>query len=464
MHLAQVASATLGQLTGADTKINSVVTDSRADCTGGLFVALKGDNFDAHDFIHQAEVAGAAAVLVERKVQTNLPSVQVEDTLQALGRLAKWWREQFDIPLMAITGSVGKTTVKEMLAVIFSQFGEGIATKGNLNNEIGVPLTLLRLREAHRYAIVEMGMNHAGEIHRLSTMAQPSVAMVNNAGAAHLEGLGSIAAVAQAKGEIFNGLKESGVAVINIDDEFCNLWQQGAASFSQLLFGFSEQADIKASYQTPSSLGANGSSGTLKVTMNLKNEFCSFELHSLGEHSVRNALAAAAVASAVNVPLADIAAGLEQFRPIQGRLNIDVIGDTIVIDDTYNANPASMNAAIDVLASYQSSVLIVGDMAELGEASVDEHRALGAYAQSKGITELYACGDYAPEVVNAFDGQAVAYSCQAELLEQLPLLLCAQAGSTTVLVKGSRSARMERVVAAINNFLSTQLSNSSEVH
>ena len=452
MHLTQVAHATSGELAGVDVLIDRVVTDTRSDCGGGLFVALSGDNFDAHDFIDQAETAGAAAVLIEREVQTSLPSIQVDNTLTALGRLAAWWRQQFDIPLMAITGSVGKTTVKEMLATIFARQGEGIATKGNLNNEIGVPLTLLRLHEKHKYAVVEMGMNHAGEIHRLSTMALPTIALVNNAGEAHLEGLGSVAAVAQAKGEIFDGLQDRGIAVINADDDYSDLWQEKTNGFKQILFGLSSDADVSATFKA-------GEDGQLVEISGLQAPCC-FQLNALGEHSVRNALAAAAVAHAANVAVDDIAAGLEAFTAVEGRLNLESVGAVILIDDTYNANPASMRAAIDVLADYPNSLLILGDMAELGVTAKEEHRALGAYADLKDIKHLYACGSYAQHVVDEFSGSGFAYADQEALIDDLAGRIDSQItdnqnNSLAVLVKGSRSAKMEKVVAAARQHLAS---------
>lgn len=459
MQLMQVAEATSGSLLGIDALITDVVTDARIDCSGGLFVALKGDNFDAHDFVGQAKTAGAAAVLVEREVETDLPAVLVDNTLAALALLAQWWRNQFDIPVMAITGSVGKTTVKEMLASIFARLGKGVATKGNLNNEIGVPLTLLRLREFHKYAIVEMGMNHAGEIRRLTNMAQPTVALVNNAGAAHLEGLGSVAAVAQAKGEIFEGLGENGVAIINADDDYSDLWQQSTEHYKKILFGLEDDAHISASHK------ANGHQMLIDIT-GLR-EPCQLQLNSMGKHSVLNALAAVAVASAVNVSVLDIIKGLEAFSSVSGRLSVERIGEFVLIDDSYNANPTSMRAAIDVLASYANSFLILGDMAELGSSAEQEHKKLGAYAYAKGIKQLCACGHYSNIVVSEFLGDGKAYPDQAALLDSLASALDEQIvnlesrpGPLAVLAKGSRSAKMENVVSAARAHLLTS-SNSN---
>ena len=452
MQLSQVAQATSGRLQGLDTSIVEVVTDTRVNCGGGLFVALKGENFDAHDFVDQAEKAGAVALLVEREVKTGLPSVQVDDTLTALASLATWWRDQFDIPLMAITGSVGKTTVKEMLASILAGVGDGVATKGNLNNEIGVPLTLLRLRQHHKYAVVEMGMNRAGEIRRLSNMAKPTVALVNNAGAAHLEGLGSVAAVAQAKGEIFDGLRDDGIAIINADDEYAALWQQTSKAHNCILFGLSTGADIKATY--------TASNEQIVIDINGLPEACQVHLNSVGEHSVRNALAAAAVANAVNVSVDNIVAGLEAFSAVPGRLHIEHVGKAILIDDTYNANPTSVRAAIDVLARYSNSLLILGDMAELGVGAEQEHRNLGAYAQAKGVKQLWTCGNYADQLASEFGADSVAYSDQTTLLGELDCLLDEQLlnrdnqpDALAILVKGSRSAQMENVVTAARRHL-----------
>jgi len=441
MQLSQIAHAVNGQQSGTDALLHNVSINTRDECQDRLFVALKGENFDAHQFISQAEHAGAAALMVEQEINTSLPYITVESTHQALQDLAAWWRSQFALPVVGVTGSVGKTTVKEMLACIFAEFGKGVVTKGNLNNEIGVPLTLMRLVAEDRYAIIEMGMNHAGEIGRLSNIAKPTIALVNNAGAAHLEGLGSIEAVAKAKGEIYQGLSVDGVAIINNDDDFAELWLELAKDHSIITFGLSNDADVTGSYQEKK----HG----LVIKVKAKNQKLKIKLNTVGEHSVRNALAAVAVAVAAKIPVKNIEAGLAKFKPVGGRLNIETVAGVEVIDDTYNANPASMRAAINVLVEHDDNLLIVGDMAELGAATDAEHKVLGEQAAKRGVKALYACGEHANLVASAFGEGAIAFETQEALLEQLDK----DDLSGTILVKGSRSARMERVVAALHKQL-----------
>ena len=439
MQLSQVSAAVNGRLFGSDAVLQGISINTRDDCAGRLFVALKGENFDAHEYLQQAQLAGAGAALIERDVETDLPKIVVQDTHQALQDLASWWRGQFVIPLIGVTGSVGKTTVKEMLGSIFALIGEGVVTKGNLNNEIGVPLTLMCLDEASRYAVVEMGMSQRGEISRISAIARPTIALINNAAAAHLEGLGTIQAVAQAKGEIFEGLTEDGVAVINLDDDFAPLWLGLAGTRKVLTFGLSSEADIWAKYKV--------ANGNLKMTVHADGKTSKIELHALGEHSVSNALAAIAAARAANIPLKTIKAGLQAYRPLSGRLNLERHGAVTLIDDTYNANPLSMRAAIEVLAQYQNSTLIVGDMGELGQSAEQEHSKLGAVAAELGIDRLFACGEFAHLVGTGFGPHAKIFSNQQALIDCA--LECIDSG--TVLIKGSRSAKMERVIAALRD-------------
>lgn len=448
MSLSQVCAAVQGRLQhGDDAMVENVAINTRADCQGRLFVALKGENFDAHDFIEQAEEAGAAAIMVERDIHSSLPVVRVASTHQALKDLAAWWRLQFAIPVLAITGSVGKTTVKEMLGAITSELGPGVVTHGNLNNEIGVPLTLMRLTAQDRYAVVEMGMNQAGEIGRLSAIARPNVAIVNNAGAAHLEGLGTIEAVASAKGEIFSGLASDGIAVINADDPFADLWSELVVDKNVITFGLSGNADVTASYEEKDSrLFLNVRAQRAEKMGQNAIESVEIRLNSLGEHSVRNALAAIATALAANIPMQTIVRGLENYQPVKGRMNSIRVGGLTVFDDTYNANPTSMQAAIKVLANYDKNLLIVGAMAELGESCEKEHLALGKFAASHGIDRILACGQYAELVVKGFDRHGVSFESQEELLSYLAVQ---DLDASTILVKGSRSAQMENAVAAL---------------
>jgi len=451
IHLSQISSVVNGQLNQQrDVIFNGVSINTRTDCEQCLFIALKGKNFDAHDFISQAEQAGSSALMLEREVETRLPSILVDDTHQALTDLATWWRQQFTIPLIGVTGSVGKTSVKEMLGSIFAQLGQGVVTQGNLNNEIGVPLTLMRLDQGAQYAIVEMGMNHAGEISRITATAKPTIALINNAAAAHLEGLGSIEAVAKAKGEIFEGLSDDGVAIINNDDVYAPLWKELAAGHRIITFALESDADVTASYQV------NGS--TLLVSVDAMGKRLGMRLSAIGEHNVRNALAAIAASLAANVSIENIQAGLEAYRPISGRLNLTQVGAAQLIDDTYNANPLSMLAAIKVLVQYPNNTLIVGDMAELGNTAQEEHRKLGQSAAEYGVERILACGEYANLVIDEFKQFKPdnSHLCHA-FTEQNDLIdyLTQQVTGGTILVKGSRSAKMEHVVSALNKSLST---------
>jgi UDP-N-acetylmuramoyl-tripeptide--D-alanyl-D-alanine ligase len=444
MNLSHASSVVDGHLIGQETVFSGVTTDSRAPCPGQLFIALEGDRFDAHEFIAQAQEQGAVAAIVHKEVGSNIPQVRVKNTLTAFGALAKWRRSQYQIPVIGVTGSVGKTSVKEMLASIFSLLGKGVVTEGNLNNEIGVPMTLMRLDSSDQYAIIEMGMNRAGEISRLSKMTEPTIAVINNAAAAHLEGLGSVEQVALAKGEIFEGLQKSGIAVINADDEYLGVWKELAKSHPQISFGLAEDADVRAEY----SLLDNG----IEMQVTAMGDEFELSLPLMGKHNVLNALAVIAVSYAANVPWSTVKQGLLNYSPIKGRLNIISLGVSTLIDDTYNANPASMRAAIEVLAQYPSSTLIVGDMGELGGVAAIEHKRIGELAHQFGINQLLAVGDFAALTVQGFSGEARAFDSQQDLIE---FLNASSSMRSAVLVKGSRSAKMENVVEALSVKYST---------
>jgi UDP-N-acetylmuramoyl-tripeptide--D-alanyl-D-alanine ligase len=445
MALSEAALATKGRVKGADARFLAVTTDSRKTSAGDLFVALKGERFDGHDFVLSCFDRGVVAAMVGEcsaicgQLSAN-PLLVVQDTRLGLGDLAAHWRGKFAIPLAAVTGSNGKTTVKEMLASILrtdSGADSVLATEGNLNNDIGLPLTLLKLRANHRYAVVEMGMNHTGEIAYLTRIASPTVALVNNAQPAHLEGLGSVEAVARAKGEIFAGLAADGTAVINADDAYASLWKQLATPHRVLTFGLEHAADVSADY----ALDPDGS------RLHLKTPDGNIETHLAvpGLHNVRNALAAAAAALAMNVPLTTVAAGLAAFGGVKGRLQRKTgCCGCVVIDDTYNANPASMRAAIGVLAAIPGNkVFVMGDMGELGDNAAELHREIGAEAKAAGVGRLYALGDFSRSAVTAFGSGASHF----ESVEALVLALREELSEgTTVLVKGSRFMRMERVV------------------
>ncbi|HEY0665792.1 MAG TPA: UDP-N-acetylmuramoyl-tripeptide--D-alanyl-D-alanine ligase [Gallionella sp.] len=445
MLLSQAARVLNGRVVGGDAEFSAVSTDSRSLRPGDLFVALRGENFDGYSFVQQAAQAGAAAALVNadsyRDEQPECPLLLVDDTRLALGRLASHWRKQFDIPLVAITGSNGKTTVKEMLASILRMAaGDSnavLATQGNLNNDIGMPLTLLRMDAAHRYAVIEMGMNHPGEIDYLTRIAEPDVALINNASGAHLAGLGTVKAVAQAKGEIFSGLKPHGTAVINADEEYAPMWREMAGAHQLLEFGLNADADISGTWH------AHQTGAQIVVTVP-QGSFAA-DLQVPGEHNVRNALAAASAAVALNIPLDKIVAGLEAFGGVAGRLQRKSgVGGAALIDDTYNANPASMNAAIKVLASAGGKrLLVIGDMGELGDNAAEFHTQIGAAARSAGIDKLYALGELSGNAVRAFGNGARHFGSIEELNEALAREMSVD---VTVLVKGSRFMKMDRVV------------------
>jgi UDP-N-acetylmuramoyl-tripeptide--D-alanyl-D-alanine ligase len=442
MRLSEIALATKGKVLGADVEINSVGTDSRAIESGQLFVALKGENFDGHDYAAQSLQQGACAVMVSQEVAG--PAVLVKDTRLALGDLSAYWRNKFSMPVVAITGSNGKTTVKEMLASILKvaagDDAKVLATQGNLNNDIGLPLTMLKIEQQHEYAVLEMGMNHRGEIRYLTKLAKPNVALVNNAGSAHIGELGSYEAIAEAKGEIFEGLAKDGIAIINADDVFADFWKKLAAQNKQMTFGLNQQANVSARYQL------NVMNSNIEMTTPIGN--VNFDLPAPGEHNVRNALAAATAALALNVPLNKIAEGLTHFAGVKGRLQSKAgFAGAKVIDDTYNANPLSMKAAIDVLAGNQGTrIFVMGDMAELGEDAAEMHAEIGAYAKAAKIQTFYALGKLTPEATKAFGASGKHFESVETLVDALRKEMNS---NVTVLVKGSRSARMERVVDLI---------------
>lgn len=439
-RLTQAAAWLAAERTGADVEFHGVSTDTRSLPAGALFIALRGPRFDAHDYVAEAAARGAVALLVERAVDSPLPQLIVRDTRLALGRLAAAWRLHCNTPLVAITGSNGKTTVKEMSRAIFAQSGAVLATEGNLNNDIGVPLTLLRLTPQHRHAVIEMGANHAGEIAYLSDLAQPDAAVITNAGPAHLEGFGSVEGVARAKGEIYRGLRENGVAVINADDAFADLWRGMAGTQRQLCFGMAPEATVTARWQ-PEGCGS-------RLWLQTPVGEAELLLPVPGRHNVMNALAAAALALALDLSLEAIRRGLEGMQGVAGRLaRRAAFNGAQLIDDSYNANPASMRAAIDVLAACAAPrILVVGDMGELGANAMQLHREVGAYARSAGIDALYATGPLSLATVEGFGMRAQHFADCAALAAALRKVLTVD---STVLVKGSRSARMERVVEAL---------------
>ena len=442
LTLAEVAALLGVPCAGGDAVVRRVVTDSRILQPGDLFIALRGEKFDGGNFAAEALRRGAAGVVLDTVQAPDLTqAIRVDDTRLALGRLAAAWRQRFAIPVVAITGSNGKTTVKEMLAAILqAEAGAAdavLATEGNLNNDIGVPLMLLRLRPQHRFAVLEMGMNHAGEIDYLTRLARPDVALVNNALTAHIGNLGSVEAIARAKGEIFNGLTDAGIAVFNADDDHAWLWREANVHRSIIDFSLRHPSVVRGRYR-PGSYGS-------ALSLTLPDGECEVDLQLPGEHNVMNALAAAAAAFALDISHHGIVAGLSGFGGVKGRLQRKpALHGSVFIDDTYNANPDSVKAALAVLAQQPGrKVLVLGDMGELGTDAVAMHAQIGLAARGAGIDRLLALGDLSRETVAAFGAGAMHFERIQELLAELENELTAE---TTVLVKGSRFMQMERVV------------------
>ena len=455
MMLSDCAEAVGGKLIGKDVAINSVSIDTRAIQPGQLYIAIKGHSFDGNEFVDQAEEAGAVAAIVHEGIKTNLAHLVVDDTRLALAKLAGAWRrllaedESETLSVVGITGSNGKTTVKEMVAAILAVKAPVLFTQGNLNNDIGVPLTLLRLNEQHRYAVIEMGANHAGEIAYTSTYAQADVVIITNAGAAHIEGFGSLEGVAKAKGEIIETLQNNGIAVINHDDEYFEYWQSVAGSRRIMSFGLNSGADLTAK--------------AVKTEIRNNTFVTSFELVTVqgkvgiilklaGQHNVVNALAAAAACLALGISLTQIKQGLESVKPVTGRLQplVGRLGN-IVIDDTYNANSASLKAGLDVLANFTGKPwLVLGAFGELGPDSPKMHEELAALIKASGVVRLLAVGADSKNTVQAFGKGATFFEKQQDLIDALKQEL---KGDETVLIKGSRAQRMENVAAAlVDNF------------
>lgn len=443
LHLSEVANLLQGGLAGGDVAFDSVGTDSRAICPGQLFVALAGPRFDGHAFLAEVAAKGAVAALVQRTMpEAGLPQLQVADTRLALGQLGGFNRQAYSGPLAAVTGSSGKTTVKEMLASILRTRGPVLATRGNLNNDLGVPLTLLELAPEHVGAVIELGASRVGEIAYTVGLTRPQVAIITNAGTAHVGEFGGPARIVEAKGEILEGLPADGIAVLNRDDRAFATWQRRAGERRVLSFALDDgDADFRARDIQPDARGCpaftlQGPAGEARIQLNL-----------LGRHNVANALAAAAAAHALGMPLVGIQVGLESLQPVKGRAVAQLAPSGMrVIDDSYNANPASMCAAIDILAGFSGrTVLALGDMGELGAWAEEGHRQVGAYAAGK-VDALYAVGPLMAHAVAAFGDNGWHFASQASLLEALR---GEQHPNTTILIKGSRSAAMDKIVSAL---------------
>lgn len=436
--LARTLSATL---VGPDTGFAGVSTDTRALRPGELFVALRGPNFDGHEFVPQAQERGAAAAVVERALGGSLPLLQVADSLVALGAMAAEWRGRFELPVIAVTGSFGKTTVKEMMAAIAASRGDVLATRGNLNNEIGLPLTLFGLGPAHRAAVLELGANHAGEIARLAAISRPSVGVITAAGPVHLEGFGSLEGVARAKGELYAGLPDDGVAVINHDDAFAPLWREMAGTRRRVGFGLKADAEFRAE-QVSQSLDAAGP--LLEFRLVTPDGAADARLALPGRHNALNALAAAAATWAAGWSLDEIVAGLARVAGVKGRMSLRKSrSGALLIDDTYNANPVALQAAIEYATALPGETwLVLGDMRELGPASAELHAAAGRLARERGVARLYAIGPESAAAAEAF-GAAQHFSELGELADALEQALPA---GVNLLVKGSRSMRLETLI------------------
>ncbi|WP_234087055.1 UDP-N-acetylmuramoyl-tripeptide--D-alanyl-D-alanine ligase [Azonexus sp. R2A61] len=439
-----INAAVGGRLIGADCPIDGLSTDTRAIVAGGLFIALHGERFDAHAFLDQAVAGGAAALLVsdESRLPAGVPAIVVDDTRLALGRLAAAWRARFALPVIAVTGSNGKTTTKEMIAAVLkAAYGDAVlATRGNLNNDIGLPLTLLGLDETHRAAVIEMGMNHPGEIDYLTRIGAPTVALVTNAQRAHLEGMGDLDEVAREKGAIYHGLSADGVAVINADDAYAGFWRALVGERPVRSFGIDQPADVR---------GLVHQHGLeIRLAIAAAEGDCEIALQIPGRHNARNALAAASACLAAGIPLAAVADGLSAFAGVKGRLQRRPgKRGAEILDDTYNANPDSVRAGIDVLAStIGRKLLVLGDMGEIGEASGQYHDEIGGYAKSQGVDRLFALGESVKAAVRNFGEGALHFTGVEALIAAVDKELGAE---TTVLVKGSRFMKMERVADAL---------------
>jgi UDP-N-acetylmuramoyl-tripeptide--D-alanyl-D-alanine ligase len=449
MHLSEISRCIKGDHSGEDPVITKICIDTRNLQSGDLYLAIKGENFDGNDFLDKAEQKGAAAAVVERKIETQLPCVVVADTRKAMGDLAKYVREKLGIPVCGITGSNGKTTVKEMLATILGINAEVLFTQGNFNNDIGVPLTLLRLNEQHRYAVIEMGANHLGEISYLSGLVRPDVAVITNVGAAHIEGFGSIEGVAREKGEIVALLSESGIAVLNADDQYFNYWKNIAADRKIISFALNAAAEVTASRIKS---GIKNNRFVTEFELMAAGKTMPIQIQLAGKHNVINALAACAASMALGIDLEQVRQGLKKMQPVTGRLQpLQGRLGNIVIDDTYNANPSSLKAALDVLLTCEGEPwVVIGAFGELGKDSKKAHEQMGEMIKSTRAARLLAIGSEAENMVRVFGKGATFFASQADLIDTLNSEL---KGHEAVLVKGSRTQRMEQVVAAlVENF------------
>lgn len=447
VRLAEVAAAINAKHRGTNVPFQSVSTDTRTIQSGDLFVALVGDRFDGHHYIQEAIDKGASSVMVSRDVDSPVPYLQVNDTLAGLANLAKFNRDRFKQPLVAVTGSSGKTTVKEMVAFVLrakAGASEVLATRGNFNNHIGAPLTLLRLSQQHHYAVVELGASAEGEIAYTAKLAQPTVSVLTNADAAHLEGFGDIDTVARTKGEIIDHLVDDGTAILNADSKYFSQWVERAKANGKkvISFGLTNQADV---YATDIRADEHGCYQFEAVTAEGR---AKFKLAIMGKHNVVNALTTIAACQVLGIKPNEVSTALESFFGVKGRLAVQPgVNASTIIDDSYNANPASVRAAIDALATHSGTrIFVLGDMAELGAETQRAHAEMGAYAREAGIDAFYALGEFSRSAADAFGDNAHWFASHGSLVRYLSDHLDSQ---VTALVKGSRSANMDRVVADI---------------
>ncbi|QDE29602.1 UDP-N-acetylmuramoyl-tripeptide--D-alanyl-D-alanine ligase [Shewanella polaris] len=444
LSLSALALHLNGTLTGDDQVISAVSTDSRKIESQCLFIALKGERFDGHDFAETAIKNGAQALLVDHLLPFDVAQIIVTDTQKSMGNIGALVRQQVDPICVALTGSNGKTSVKEMLATILSQHHQVLFTAGNFNNEIGVPLTLLRLSEGDEYGVFELGANHRGEIDYTSSLVQPRVALVNNVGNAHLEGFGSLEGVAQAKSEIFNHLAPDGTAIINADDKFAGFMLQRSQGHKQLCFSCQTavDAEVKA---TDIEVDIHG---CYRFTLGFKTQQEAVQLPLAGLHQVSNALAAASMCIALGLSLVEIAQGFALLKPVKGRMQPHVLGRVLLIDDSYNANPTSVSAAINWLQQRDGyRCLVLGDLGELGDNAAPLHASVGLQVKNANIESLFCCGPLSANTSEAFGSEH--FCAQEQLIVALQKQLASTTGYITVLVKGSRSAAMERVVDSL---------------
>lgn len=441
MTLSEAAKVLESSTITRDAEFYGISTDTRNLIPQSLYVAIKGEHFDGHSFINEAVSKFAGAALVSQKVDSPIAQLIVKDTITALGTLSAHWRNNFSLPIIGVTGSNGKTTLKNMIASILRENcnndAEVLATEGNLNNNIGVPIMLARLNKQHRFGVIEMGMNHLGEIDYLTHLVKPHVAVVNNAAAAHLEGVKDLQGVARAKGEIFSGLDASGIAILNRDDQFYDYWQSLVNDHKQINFGINNKADVMASFPDATTTLIHTPKGDISIKLPL-----------LGVHNVMNALAATATTLAINISLETIKKGLENVKPAPGRLRQHILENGVkIIDDTYNANPASVDAAINTLAALNgTSILILGDMKELGANAKELHADIGKKAHKAGINYLFTLGELSQAATKAFGKNAEHFTEKSDLLAAIQKHM---ENGNNILIKGSRSMHMEKIVAGL---------------